>query len=300
MDAADERPVPRWRFVMPLSVNGEIVDDSEIRKEASLLRPQFEQAMPDLDPIQAQMQLWDWSRENVIEKTLLRQEAAKLAEPISDEEILQAIQRMKSYQPGERGCDTEAGSDSFKRDVEIQLRVDRLLASIAEEVKNADKKAVNEFYRKHREQFRTPENIHAAHIVKHINEDQDEATARAGIEEAQRRLNEGEDFEAVANELSDCPGRGGDLGWFARGVMVDEFDEVIFKLKPGEVSEIFKTLFGFHIARMIERKPEGVRSLPEVRAQIEGHLLEEARRARVEKYVDDLKAGADIKKVAQV
>jgi parvulin-like peptidyl-prolyl isomerase len=285
---------------MPLSVNGELIDDSAIRKEASLLRPQFEQAMPELDPLQAQMQLWEWSREKVIEKALLRQEATKAAEPVSDEEILAAIQRMKSYQGGERGCDTEAGSDSFKRDVETQLRVDKLLARVASEVKAPDKKAVSEFYRKHRDEFRTAENIRAAHIVKHINEGQDEETARKGIEEALTRLEAGDDFAAVANELSDCPGMGGDLGWFARGVMVEEFDEVVFALQPGERTGIFRTLFGFHIATLLERKPAGVRPLPEVRGQIEAHLLEEARRARVEQYVDELKAGADIRKVAQV
>ncbi len=285
---------------MPLSINGEIIDDSDIRKEASLLRPQFEQAMADLDPVEQQMRLWEWSRENVIEKTLLRQEATKAAEPVSDEDILLAIQRMKSYQPGSHACDTEAGSDSFKRDVEVQLRVDRLLAKVAAEVSTADKKAVTDFYRKHREEFRTPETIHAAHIVKHINEDQDEATAREAIQEALRRLDEGADFAALADELSDCPGRGGDLGWFARGVMVDEFDDVVFALNPGQRSGIFQTLFGFHIATLLERKPEGIRPLPDVRAEIEAHLLEEARRARVEQYVDDLKAAADIRKVAQV
>lgn len=282
---------------MSLSVNGETIEDSAIRKEASLLRPQFEQAMTHLDPLESQMQLWEWSRENVIEKALLRQEALKLAEPIGDEEVMQAIQNMKPYQPGERGCDPEAGSSSFKRDVETQLRVDRLLARIAAEVKTADKKAVTEYYRKHRDEFRTPETVHAAHIVKHVNEDQDEATARAGIEEAERRLQAGDNFATVADEISDCPGMGGDLGWFPRGAMVEEFDEVVFALKPGEVSGIFRTVFGFHIARLTDRRPEGIRSLQEVRAGIEAHLLEEARRARVEQYVDELKAAADIRRV---
>lgn len=285
---------------MPLSVNGEIIDDSAIRKEASLLRPQFEQAMAHLDPVESQAQLWEWSRENVIEKALLRQEAMKVGEPVSDEEILAAIQRMKGYQPEERGCDPGAGSDSFKRDVETQLRVDRLLAKVAETVQTPGNKAVTEFYRKHREEFRTAETVHAAHIVKHISEEQDEATARAGIEEAQARLQAGEDFAAVADAVSDCPGLGGDLGKFGRGVMVDEFDDVVFALEPGQVSGIFRTLFGFHIARVISRSPAGYRPLPEVRAEIEAHLLEEARRARVEQYVDDLKAGADIRRVAQV
>lgn len=283
---------------MPLIVNGETIEDSAIRKEASVLRPQFEQAMPDLDPVEGERQLWEWSRENVIEKALLRQEAIRANEPVTDEEVLAAIQNMKAYQPGDRGCDTEAGSDSFKKDVEIQLRVERLLSRIAASAKAPEKKAVTEFYRKNREHFRTPETIHASHIVKHINEEQDEAAARAAIEEVERRLQAGEDFAAVANALSDCPGMGGDLGTFGRGTMVDEFDEVVFALEPGQISGIFQTVFGFHIARLNERHPEGVRPLVDVRPQIEQHLLEEARRERMEKYVDDLKAKADIRKVS--
>lgn len=283
---------------MPISVNGEVIEDSEIRKEASLLRPQFEQHMGHLDPVEAQAQLWEWSRENVIEKALLRQEARKLADEVSEEEVLQAIHRMKAYQGGERDCDTEAGSDSFKRDVETQLRVERLLARVAADVKPVDKKLVTEYYRKNRDQFLTPEAVHAAHIVKNVDDKQDEATARAGIEEAERRLQAGEDFATIANELSDCPGMGGDLSWFARGAMVEEFEDVVFKLKPGQVSGIFRTLFGFHIAKLFELKPRGVRGLPEVRGGIEAHLLEEARRARVERFVDDLKAAAEIRRIS--
>jgi parvulin-like peptidyl-prolyl isomerase len=285
---------------MPYLVNGETIEDSEIRKEASLLRPQFERVMTDLDPVEAERQLWEWSRENVIEKALLRQEALRSGIAVSDEEILHAIQQMKAYQPEERGCDTGAGSDSFKRDVEMQLRVERLLANVAEAAAPPDKKAVTDFYRKNREQFLTPETIHAAHIVKHIDENQDEAAARAGIEEADRRLQAGEDFAAIADELSDCPGRGGDLGVFSRGQMVDEFDEVAFSLPVGKHSPVFRTVFGFHIAKVLDRVPEGVRPLSEVKDQIERHLHEEARRAEMEKYVDALKEKAEIRKTTVV
>src|SRR5690606_17415056 len=138
---------------MPFVVNGGLIDESEIRKEASLLRPQFEQVMTDMDPVEAERQLWEWSRENVIEKALLRQEALRSGDPVSEEDILHAIQAMRAYQPAEQGSDTEAGSDSFKRDVETQIRVERLLAKVAENAKAPDKKAVTDFYRKHREEF---------------------------------------------------------------------------------------------------------------------------------------------------
>lgn len=281
---------------MPFVVNGELIDESEIRKEASLLRPQFEQVMTDMDPVEAERQLWEWSRENVIEKALLRQEALRSGDPVSEEDILHAIQAMRAYQPAEQGSDTEAGSDSFKRDVETQIRVERLLAKVAENAKAPDKKAVTDFYRKHREEFLTPETIQAAHIVKHVNEDATEEAAREGIEEVARRLAAGEGFAAVADSISDCPGRGGDLGTFGRGSMVEEFDEAVFALQPGENTPIFRTVFGFHIARLIARQPEGIRPLSDVREQIERHLYEESRREEMERYVDQLKEKADIRK----
>ncbi|MCC7339453.1 MAG: peptidylprolyl isomerase [Bryobacterales bacterium] len=283
---------------MPFAVNGELIEESEIRKEAALLRPQFEQVMTDLDPVEAERQLWEWSRENVIEKALLRQEAVRSGLVVTEEEILHAIQAMRPYQAAEAGSDTEAGSDSFKRDVETQIRVERLLAKVAENAKTPDKKAVTEFYRKHREEFLTPETIQAAHIVKHVNEDATEEAAREGIAEAERRLAAGEDFATVADSVSDCPGRGGDLGTFGRGSMVEEFDEAVFALQPGQHSPVFRTVFGFHIARLIARHPEGIRPLNEVRGEIEQHLYEEARREEMERYVDALKEKADIRKVA--
>jgi parvulin-like peptidyl-prolyl isomerase len=82
--------------------------------------------------------------------------------------------------------------------------------------------------------------------------------------------------------------------------MVDEFDEVAFALPVGKHSPVFRTVFGFHIAKVLVRVPEGVRPLSDVKEQIERHLHEEARRAEMEKYVDALKAKAEIRKTTAV
>ena len=89
--------------------------------------------------------------------------------------------------------------------------------------------------------------------MKHVDETHAEADARAGIEAALAALEGGEPFAAVADRYSDCPGNGGDLGSFERGVMVEEFDKVVFAMKPGERSPIFRTPFGFHIAEVRSR-----------------------------------------------
>ena len=108
--------------------------------------------------------------------------------------------------------------------------------------------------------------MNAAHIVKHVDETHAEADARAGIEAALAALERGEPFAAVADRYSDCKGNGGDLGSFERGVMVEEFDNVVFAMKPGERSPIFRTPFGFHIAEVRSRQPGGgIADLREVR-----------------------------------
>ncbi len=283
---------------MALIINGERVEDSLIREEARQLRPHYQQVAQDMDPIEAEMQLRDWSRENVIEKTLLRQQALKDETPVADREIDAALRELTGQSGGQTACRTsDDGDEQLRVEVELRLRVDRLLARVTERVKPPRHKEVAEYYRKHRDEFQHPELVGARHIVKNVDENCDEAAARAAIGEIEARLKSGESFEELADGHSDCPGDGGDLGYFPRGEMVPEFDDVVFSLRPGETSVIFRTLFGFHIAQVYDRKPAGVRSLEEVKEEIGARLLRAKRDAVVEQYLDGLKAGARIETV---
>lgn len=98
-----------------------------------------------------------------------------------------------------------------------------------------------------------PETIHAGHIVRNVDEFTAEDSALAAIRSAQEELERGSSFEEAATRWSDCPD-GGDLGFFGRGEMVPEFERIVCSLRPGEVSDIFRTPFGFHIAKLYERR----------------------------------------------
>ena len=102
---------------MALIINGERIEDSVIRQEAAMLRPKYEEMISGMDPVAAEMQLRDWSRENVIERVLLRQEALKDSESVPAELIEEGVKALKSQSTGRPGCETPVNEDELRRDV---------------------------------------------------------------------------------------------------------------------------------------------------------------------------------------
>lgn len=287
---------------MGLQINGEYVDDVIIRQEAASMRPRYEEMMGEMDPIEREMQLREWARENVIERVLLRQAAMADGEAVPAEEIDERLTAM--FPPAGDLEDCEAGTtragvdkDAARRDIEAQIRVERLIRKAGEQAPKPKAKDVAEFYKKNREEFLTPPMVHASHIVKNIDEGTDENAALEAIRQAEAELKSGRPFAEVADQFSDCAGQGGSLGWFPMGEMVEEFEAVVFPMQAGQVSEPFRSVFGWHIALVHEKKPEGVRPLEDVKDQIEAALSRETQEKALEDFVDALRAKAEVKTV---
>jgi len=124
-----------------------------------------------------------------------------------------------------------------------------------------------------------PEQIHARHILLSVpagaGAEEDEAV-RLRAEGILEQIRGGADFAALASELSEDPGsrtNGGDLGFFARGQMVKEFDDAAFSLEPGTVGELVKTEYGYHIIRVEEHRDAHHRSFEEVREDLATELM---------------------------
>ena len=172
---------------------------------------------------------------------------------------------------GATGC--RAGTDLavIEREASWRLGSSRIVAHWCRNVPPPRSSEVRDYYRDHRDELWTPETIRASHIVKHFeNGDADEL--RAAMAQVRERLLAGEDFGAIAAAFSDCPENGGDLGFFARGVMVPEFDAAVFDAPLHQLTPVFETQFGLHVAIVHERRAEGVPEFPAVAAEIAATL----------------------------
>jgi peptidyl-prolyl cis-trans isomerase C len=95
-------------------------------------------------------------------------------------------------------------------------------------------------------------------------------------------------------KYSDCNGQGGDLGTFPRGQMVEKFDNVIFNMKPGELSEVFQTEFGYHIALLHEKIPAVPLEFDKIKDDLIKSMENQERDRRVQEVLSELKKKAVI------
>ena len=162
------------------------------------------------------------------------------------------------------------------------------------------------YYNQHRDQYRTPEQAKVSHIlIKTPLPGPDEKVDEKGVAEAQRRaedllkqLKAGAKFEDLAKKYSEDPGsakEGGSLGWIGRGRTVPEFEKVAFSLPKGQISDLVKSSYGFHIIRVDDRQEAHMKTLDEVKAEIEPILKQQKAQQMAQKQAEDLLQAAKTK-----
>ena len=155
---------------------------------------------------------------------------------------------------------------------------------------NVSAQDIQKYYDDNRQQYSTPEQVQSSHILLKTG-GKDDATVKKLAEELLAKVKGGADFAALAKNVSEdevSAAKGGELGFSARGDMVKEFDDVAFSLAPGQISDLVKTQFGYHIIKGGEKKPASERSLDEVRVQIEDTLKSERAQKEAEQIASDL------------
>ena len=167
---------------------------------------------------------------------------------------------------------------------------------------------VKAYYEAHTDEFARPEQVRASHILIKLDEKADDkavAEARAKLLKVKARLAKGADFVDMAKKYSEGPSnvRGGELGWFSRGMMVPAFEEAAFGQEPGTVSDPVRTRFGWHLIKVEERREAGTESLEEVASDIKSQLAEEKAANEVgeklDQAIDQIIVGDTLAKVAE-
>jgi peptidyl-prolyl cis-trans isomerase D len=140
---------------------------------------------------------------------------------------------------------------------------------------DVDEELLRGYYEKNQDEFGLPEQRQASHILIKVAEDADQSVvdeAKAKIDALAERLHDGESFEELAKQNSQDSGSatsGGDLGFFAKGVMDPAFEAAVFTLQEGEVSEAVRSSFGFHLIKLTGIKDGSVKPFVEAKAEVE-------------------------------
>lgn len=208
---------------------------------------------------------------------------ARYSTPEAKREIVDRMAevRMMAMEAKKRGIDKKPETK-----LKLEYIVDQILAkdledSAVQEIKPTDAD-IAKYYNENKDKFAEGPRVKARHI---LVEKEDDAKAILA------QLKKGADFSALAKAKSKCPSaqRGGDLGWFTRGRMDPEFEKAAFALKKGEMSEVVKSSFGYHIIKVDDVQAGKEKALEEVKPMIERQIQREQREAAVTKLKDDIK-----------
>ncbi len=208
-------------------------------------------------------------------------ENIKSSNQITEEQLLQSL--------SQQGIDSiESFKELFLSQNETALLINELQRQVVDSAEVTDQE-VKDYYENNKEQFTQKEKITASHILV-----EKEETAK----EVLNKLNDGADFAELAKEYSidGSAAQGGKLGSFAKGRMVKPFEEAAFALNVGEVSEIVKTDFGFHIIKVTDKTEAGTTSFEDVKESIKNNLLNQKKSQLMKEYIEKLKEEATIER----
>ncbi|MEN9799044.1 MAG: hypothetical protein RL653_2740 [Pseudomonadota bacterium] len=270
------------------TVNGEPLSRADFERELRRALGGFE-TQPSPEQLE---QLRNSLVESMTESMVLEQAIRKNAVTVTQEEVDKRLMQARADY-GADGLEqaleeSEQALAEFKRNTRGLLLLERLFQEqVYARVAVTDEELLR-YHGENAKAFEQGEQVHALQLVVKTQEE-----ARKLLQ----KLRDGKRFGELAMKYSLSPDAtvGGDLGWFERGVMPPKFDEVCFSLGKGETSGVVESEYGYHLFKVVERRPARVRSFKEVRAAVEARVLKEKRSAAQAAYVAELKKQATIR-----
>jgi peptidyl-prolyl cis-trans isomerase C len=294
-DAAPAVPVPRELPAVVARVNDEAIERWEV--DAAVR----EITLANLHPLpQAERdELVRAVLDRIIEHHLASQIARARGVAATDAEVDEDLRQLRREQPvfDERLKTAGVSAEQLRHQRRLSLDMAKLVRAAGGTVSDA---AIKAYYSDNRDRFLLPEAVTASHILIRATPDatpEQRAAARRRAAEIRDQVLGGADFGRTARDVSEDTGSalaGGLVGTFPRGRMDPAFEAAAFSVKPGEISEIVETPFGFHIIRVDEHVAGRMQTFDEVREDIRTLLGDRAEQDALAKLIEEAKRTARI------
>ena len=294
------KPVPPQLPEIVARVNGEAITGKDLDDAVRAIAGRAGPIPPD-----ERDRVFRGVLDNMIGYRLMIQEAKARKIVIADTDVDAQVAQIRAQFPNEAQFQQALTAqkttlEAVRNDTREGMSADKLVESEIASKVAVKPEAVTDFYQKNQDKFQQGPRVRASHILIGIPQNADAATkqqAKAKADALLKDLKSGKDFAATAKANSQDPGsapNGGDLGYFEQGQMVPPFEQAAFALKPGEMSEIVESQFGYHIIKVADRQDSRVVPLDEAKGQIEEFLSQQNRHAQTELFVNALRAKAKI------
>lgn len=286
-------------------VNGSVITQNDFDREMA----GFQQRLISRGESVNDEQLQELKKEvlqNLINLELLYQESQKSGIKVEETAVDEQLNAVKKQFPSDDEFNnallkmdlTETGLKSqIKKGLAIDQFIDK---QFADKITVSEKEAKS-FYDSNPDAFKQPGQVKASHILITVDPKADEAQKADALkkcEEIQKKVEKGDDFAALAKESSQCPSSasGGDLGFFGPGQMAKPFEDAAFALKPGEVSDIVETRFGYHIIKSTEKKPGTTLAFEDVKEKLMQFLKQKKLQEQLGEYTKGLEKKAKVER----
>ena len=286
------------------AVNGKTITRSSLDRHVNLILKQFpgqEDGPEDNDRIS---RIRSKILNDLINREMLFQESEKAGIKIEPALVDEQFVKMRKQYPDQGAFDNYMSSMNLteadvKAQIEKGLAIKKYVDTTIIDKIDVSEQELTEYYRNNTDRFTRPETVRASHILIKIGKDAiefEKNEARKKLEKIRDRALKGEDFSELAKKFSEGPSaeKGGELGFFQRGQMVKPFEEAAFALKPGEISNIVETQFGFHIIKVLDKKPAETTKLKDVEVRLKEFLKQGKVRKEIMAYVEDLRKKSKI------
>ena len=268
------------------TVLGQPITTEQFATELAFARKASAGVLPQTD--EEALALRRATLEDLIDRVLVLNAAREAGITVAADKVDREVLRLKAEYHGSGFSDALAEGGVTQQELKERTRlrliveryfVDEVFARVA-----VTDPEIDAYYKAHAADFNQPEQVRAAQIVVRSAEDARRILAK---------VREGMSFDEAARRWSLSPDAkvGGDLGFFKRGVMPPVFDQACFALQKGQVSDVVASEFGFHLFKVLDRRPAELRPLEKVRGEVEKLLWQAKREAAQKRALLELRAG---------